>query len=55
MNKKSALWQIIKQLFLLIWKLFLMLTLIAGRIITMVVTIMNTKIEDYLNVPKKNL
>lgn len=55
MEKKSVFSQIFKQLFLLIWKLFLMVVLIAGRIITMVVSIMNTKIEEYLKVQKQNL
>lgn len=55
MEKKNHFILLIKQLVTIAWKLLLMLLLTTGRIIIMAISIMNTKIEDYLKVPKKNL
>ena len=55
MEKQGIVTRLLKQLLRIIWKLFLMLVLVVGRVIVMLVSIMNSQIEDYLRVPKKNL
>jgi len=48
-------WVIISQFCIILWKLFLMMLLIVGRIIIMIISLITSQIEDYLKVPKKKL
>jgi len=55
MNKKQIFWSIIKQLFLIVWKLLMMAVLIISRIISFILDIIITKLEEYLSVKHKKL
>lgn len=54
-KKKKVLGIILKQLFLIVWKVFCMAVLIVNRIVIMILSIINSKIEDFLKVKKQNL
>ncbi|MBX7226980.1 MAG: hypothetical protein K1X55_13185 [Chitinophagales bacterium] len=56
MEKKENIgWKIITQIFLIFWKFFLMLLLVASRVLIMILTTITNMIEKYLHIQHQKL